>query len=223
MWKLTSRNGFRAPYQASAETFLDVTCPAIGWRSQPEACTIKTQLPVRAKARWLPRGTLYPNTPMLAPKPSPSVTPKGLDPPPARDCTDVSLTYPDWFLHDFTYVQPTVANDPETASLNFSLTSRATGVRVHCYWGKAVGVTGRDHKVGDYFMWPGCDPEGTEPDPFRSQTVYTMGYNRDSRTLSVRQEWVCGDTSGRYLYAHVHTPSSRPSASYPNWNPIELN
>jgi len=204
-------------YQARAETFLDVTCPSSGLRSKPETCTIKTQLPVRIKAQWLPRGTFYPNTSRLAQTPSPRITSKGLDPRPARDCTDVSFAYPDWFLHDFTYAYPTMADDPETARLNYSITSRATGVRVHCYWGKAFGVTYRDERVGDYYMWPSCDPEGREPDSFQSQTVYTMGYNRDARTLRVQQDWVCGDTSGRYSTKFAAEPKFQTGiGNFPN-------
>ncbi|KAK0644442.1 hypothetical protein B0T16DRAFT_392794 [Cercophora newfieldiana] len=217
-WYCDIVNGsYPEAYQARAEISLDLTCPSSGLRSKPETCTIKTQLPVRIKAQWLPRGTSYPNTPKLAQRPSPSVTPKGLDPPPARDCTDVSFAYPDWYLHDFTYVYPTVANDPETARLNFTISSRVTGARVRCYWGKAFGVTYRDLKVGDYYMWPSCDPEATGADPFQSQTVYTMGYNRDSRTLKVEQEWICGDTSGRYSTKFAAEPKFQAGVgNFPN-------
>ena len=189
---------FRQAYQARAETALDVRCLPYGLRSRPENCTINTPLPVRVKAQWIPRGETYPNAQRLVPKPTTAIIPSGLNPPPIRDCTDISFAYPDWYLHDFTYVQPTVANDPETANLTYSVTSRATGVRVHCFWGKAYNVTWRDQHVGDYYMWPSCDPDNTGPDPMNSQTVYTMGYNRDARTLKIQQEWVCGDTAGKY-------------------------
>jgi len=151
---------------------------------------------VTVKALWIPRGTLFPGTHHLEPRPT-TLRPitKGVSPPPARDCSDVSLSYIYWTVHDFVYKEGEAGDnlaEKATASFNASLTSRTTGVRVRCQWGAGVGIT----EYSDGNMVPECVPEG--PDPLHSDSVFRLRFNATAKTLSVEQRWVCGDVAGTY-------------------------
>lgn len=181
----------RESYQARADVFLDIKCPETGKRDSAVPCNV-TQ-PATVKAQWIPRGTLFPGTHHLEPRPIATPVNKGINPPPSRDCTGVSFAYLYWTIHDFAYQEPTSWDNPAaTASLNTSLTSRATGVRVRCQWGAGVGVA----EYSNNTMVPVCAPEG--PDPFHSGSVFLMRFNAAAKTLSVEQHWMCGDTAGTY-------------------------
>ncbi|KAK3342066.1 hypothetical protein B0T25DRAFT_358152 [Lasiosphaeria hispida] len=182
-------------YQARADILWDIACPGTGKRDTAVSCNI-TQ-PVTTKAQWIPRGVLFPGTPRLEHRPTAPPTTRGIDPPPSRDCTDVSFAYPDWTLNDFAYKQPISWDNPAaTASLNLSLTSRATGSRVRCRWGADVGVTKTWVVVSDYTMIPVCTPEA--PDPLHSNGVFLIRFNAAKKVFYLEQNWVCGDTAGTY-------------------------
>jgi len=188
----------REVYQSRAEFKLNVTCPAEvqqdGLDTVP--CNVTTELPVRATAQWTPRGTPYPGTSQIELKPISGDARRGLNPTPSRDCTDLSLTYPDWTLHDFTYTK-FVSNDPRTAKVDLNLTSRATGIRVRCRWGSDVGVYDT-WVIGDYMLEPACVQD--EADTLRSNSTFLIRFNRATRAFTIRQSWVCGDVSGAASY-----------------------
>jgi len=110
----------------------------------PYACNITT-LPSYA-ANFTQSLSLTANvTGALVPRPLVPVPEERSDPPPARDCTDMSLTYPDWTIEgDMVYV-PSPSRAPiNQTTLNFTITSRATGVSHFCRWG------GRNVEVQNY-------------------------------------------------------------------------
>jgi len=181
----------RESYHARADVFLDIKCPETGKRGSTVPCSV-TQ-PAMVKAQWIPRGTLFPGTHHLEPRPTlPPVT-GGISPPPSRDCSDVSFTYLYWTIHDFTYQDPRSWDNPAaTASLNISLTSRVTGVCVRCQWGQGVGVA----EYSNNTMIPVCAPE--VPDPLHSDSTFLLRFNTVAKTVSIEQRWVCGGTAGTY-------------------------
>jgi len=146
---------------------------------------------------WIPRGTPHPGTRKLESRPYSPPTSKGISPPPARDCTDMSLTFPDWTLHDLVYKRPTTS-DKTAASLNLSLTSRATDVRIRCQWGVGINVTESWDTTNEQVIVPACKPESDAPDPLHSNSTFQLWYRTVSGTLYIRQDWTCGDTAGAY-------------------------
>ncbi|KAK0726001.1 hypothetical protein B0H67DRAFT_551424 [Lasiosphaeris hirsuta] len=199
-------------FQARADIFLDVVCPGVGTRDTAVSCNITSQ-PVTIKAQWIPRGTLFPGTPRLERRPTTPPTSRGIDPPPSRDCTDVSFTYPDWTLNDFTYKQPVSWDNPAaTASLNLSLTSRATGSRVRCRWGADAGVTEWWPIVSDFTMIPLCTAE--VPDPLHSNGVFLVRFNTVGKMLHLEQSWE--------LTAHLRRTNFTAQSSTPDLYEISV-
>ena len=188
----------REVYQAHVDFFADTACPAVGRKSTPAFCNVTTPLPAIVKPLWVPPGSPYPGTPRLAPHLSAAPTSRGISPPPSRDCTDVSFTYPDWTIHDFTYKEPASPDNPTTASLDMSLTSRATGVRVRCRWGAEYNVTERWAVVVDYIIIPVCAPEDKTSDPLNSNSTFALRHDTVNKMLYIQQDWVCGDVAGTY-------------------------
>ena len=206
--ELTSR---REAYQARADVFLDIVCPGVGKRDTAVPCYITSQ-PLMIKTQWIPRGTLFPGTQQLEHRPTPPPATRGINPPTSRDCTDVSFAYPDWTLNDFTYRQPISWDNPAaTASLNLSLTSRATGLRVRCRWGADVGITENWAVVSEYTMIPMCTPE--TPDPLHSNSAFSMRFNAVGKLLYLERSWMCGDTAG--TYSCVTQPSTQTNPNFP--------
>ena len=98
--------------------------------------------------------------------------------------TNVSFAYPDWALNDFTYKQPIGKNsngDPDmSASLNLSLTSRATGARVRCRWGDDVSFTPSLGTITEFTLITSCV---VEADPLHSSSFFDIQFNPSQRFL----------------------------------------
>ena len=160
---------------------------------------MSTPLPVTVNAKWtlptLPSNRLVPRPT----RPSDTNTSRGLDPAPAEDCTDISFTHPDWVLDDIFYIpgpKPTKP-DVKTTSLNFTVASRATGAQAHCRWEGAL----KDHMFssdrGVMVLVCSSSPQNIS-NAFRSRDNFTADYYMDGRELTLRQDWTCGDTQGKY-------------------------
>ncbi|KAK0618915.1 hypothetical protein B0T14DRAFT_584163 [Immersiella caudata] len=186
------------PYQAHAEVSVDVTCPQVGSRNSAAPCNV-TQKVASAKAQWVPRGTLFPGTKQLERRSTTPPSNKGIDPPPSRDCSDVSLSYPDWTIQELTYKEPeSWSNATATASFNMSLTHRPTGVRMRCQWGADVGVTEIWTAVSTLVMVTLCKTEGA--DSLNSSSSLKAIFDTSAKELSLEQRWKCGDAAGLPLY-----------------------
>jgi len=149
------------------------------------------------KAQWTPGGTLFPGTHHLERRPTTPPQAKAISPPPPQDCTELSFSYPDWTVHDLTYVQPVSwDNAAATASFNTSISHRPTGVRWRCQWGAEAGVTERWAFVSEYYMLPVCKIEGV--DPLNSNSSLLVRFNANTKSITVDQSWRCGDTAGTY-------------------------
>ncbi|KAK3389844.1 hypothetical protein B0H63DRAFT_519079 [Podospora didyma] len=186
-WYCPSKNAsYPLLYQASADPglLLEAHCPAnVTDDGIKHACNVTTPLPAAVTAKWRPP-TRPTGKAELIPRPdSPYVSQGGLNPPPAEDCSDMSLTHPDWTVEDAVYT---------TGNLKFSLTSRATKVRAVCQ-------TDISNSTAAALKLSCSQPGGgfTE-DQYRSQPVFTVEYKTDNKSLSIRHDWVCGDTGGKY-------------------------
>ncbi|KAK3381155.1 hypothetical protein B0H63DRAFT_560892 [Podospora didyma] len=200
-WYCDPRDGrYPEVYQSRAQIFLNITCPDKPGNHTPTVpCIVATQQPLAVKAQWLPRGTTYPGMPQLIPHPSerPSQNTTGLDPPPSADCTDVSFTYPDWTMHSLEYRPPPAGGDSKNSSLDISLSSRVTGIRLRCRWGPEVGVF-ETWAAGDYYIIPACVPVSGTDVLGNSRSTMQVLYNRVTKELWMRHDWTCGDTKGTY-------------------------
>lgn len=183
-WYCDIRNmSYPQAYQSRVEVFFNVTCPDRDTAQVDQPCDVSaTQLPVIVKAEWQPTGPLR-GTPRLVPRSSPPAPIMvGLNPPPDKDCTDISLTHPDWELSDFFYV-------PQAAQLSLTLSSRPTGARVSCQFGGENTIV--DNESFDLV----CSPE---PDQFASRSQFTVKYAGMNQELYIQEDWVCGDIHGLY-------------------------
>jgi hypothetical protein len=164
------------------------------------ACEITTPLPLTTPARWTP--PTYPAAPaQLVPRPSPPYVSQGMNPPPERDCTDMSLTHPDWTIDDAVYVPGPSSNDVSDTNFSLKLTSRATSVRVLCQFGGNATGTG-----AATVMRLSCSQAGlnqSAPDLFRSQPVFALEYRPNEKSIRIQHDWVCGDTEGKHVYVFV--------------------
>ncbi|KAM7187579.1 hypothetical protein V8F33_011135 [Rhypophila sp. PSN 637] len=177
LWMCGQENGsYPLVFQASASPQLNVSCPAVTEDGAIYACNITTSLPLITEAEWTPP-TLPSGSAKLVPRPDPPYVPQGLDPPPEQDCTDMSLTHPDW----------TVEMTSETSSLNLTITSRATKVQVAC---QSNSSTGGVTKLSCLLM-SGLDPFGSRP-------TFTVEYTPETKSLRIQHDWVCGDSRGTY-------------------------
>jgi hypothetical protein len=184
-------------YQARVDAFFNVTCPDMGKGDALYPCNITGDFPVVLKSQWQPRGIL-PGTPQLNPQPSPpAVVVKGINPPPQEDCTEMSLSYPDWLLQDFVYVPSELSKtDPQSARMSFLLTSRAIDYQVSCQLAEG---TRNPLDYPDIICSNKAIPN-SRPDRFNSQPVIGGQYDHYSRWLRVEQNWTCGDVMGRHSY-----------------------
>ncbi|KAK5655527.1 hypothetical protein OQA88_5458 [Cercophora sp. LCS_1] len=178
-------------YKAYAGTSFNGSCPKRNATDVPYVCNITT-LPSYA-ANFTQSASLN-VTEILEPRPLTPTPEERVDPPPARDCTDVSLTYPDWTIEgDTIYVpSPSRALINQT-TLNFTLASRATGISHFCRWG------GRNLEVGRYSdeLQMVCSaPPGSAYDA--SGTAFRVIFGYSNRELSIAQNWTCGNTKGDY-------------------------
>ncbi|KAK3370376.1 hypothetical protein B0H63DRAFT_552312 [Podospora didyma] len=110
-----------------------------------------------------------------------------------RDCADMSLTHPDWVVENGTiYVPGPSWGLINQTTLNFTLTSRATGVQHFCRWG------GRNLELvyGDELLMV-CSPLPGAPYD-ASGTSFRVKFGYSNRELNVQQNWTCGDTKGTY-------------------------
>ncbi|KAM7211352.1 hypothetical protein V8F06_013260 [Rhypophila decipiens] len=177
LWMCGQENGsYPLVFQASASPQLNVSCPAVTEDGAIYACNITTSLPLITEAKWTPP-TLPSGSAKLVPRPDPPYVPQGLDPPPEQDCTDMSLTHPDW----------TVEMTSEASSLNLTITSRATKVQVAC---QSNSSTGGVTKLSCLLM-SGLDPFGSRP-------TFTVEYTPETKSLRIQHDWVCGDSRGTY-------------------------
>ena len=177
-------------YQSKVEVFFNVTCPDRGTSHIDYPCDVSTHLPVIVNAQWQPTGAL-PGTPQLVPRPSPPVpATDGLDPPPDKDCTEISFAHPDWQLSDFSYTAETAYWEYETARLNLTLSSRATGTDVLCQFG------GENTDVDGDQLIPVCSSENQQ---LESYSLFTLRFRGRDRWLYIQQDWVCGDVQGLRL------------------------
>lgn len=195
-WYCDIANGsYPQVYQSRLEFFLHVTCPLSGKADHPSTCLVSTPIPLHiANSQWQPTGAL-PGTSQLVPKITAPVLPsRGLSPPPSKDCSDMSLTHPDWEMSGFSFTPPHLPYQYETANLSLTLKSRASGARVVCRFGGENMAMDRDWQ--DVYL-PACTPEPAQQADYRSK--FTVGFNLyGSNALAIREEWVCGDTAGRY-------------------------
>jgi hypothetical protein len=184
-WYCDIRNGsYPEVYQSRVDLFLNVTCPAQGNKTVEYPCVVSNGIPLAIKSQWQPTGIL-PDTPRLIARPNPPMkSPKGLDPPPPKDCTDISFTHPDWELSDFFYVPTTTGGVYETGRLNLSLTSRATGARFTCHF-VAEGA-----KAGQGWPPVACPQQAVGQE---SRSLFTVWFDSGPRELYVQEQWTCGD------------------------------
>lgn len=177
-------------YQSRAEVFFNVTCPDQGIREIDYPCDVATQFPVVVNAQWQPTGSL-PGTPRLRPRPNPQIPiQEGLNPPPKEDCTEMSLTHPEWELSELYYSPETVPWEYTTARLNFSLWSRATGAQVTCrFEGESTNIEGS-------LLIALCSPQSRH---FESRSVFVTRFRGSDKWLYVQEDWVCGDVQGLHL------------------------
>ena len=190
-------------YQSRLEFFLDVTCPLSGKAAHLSTCLVSTTLPLRiGNSQWQPTGAL-PRTSQLIPNITAHVlSGRGLSPPPSHDCSDLSLTHPDWEISDFSFTPPNSQYQYETANLGLTLRSRASGARVVCHFGGEN--LSMDKEWQDVYL-PACTPEPAQQVDYRSN--FTVGFNLyGSNALTIREEWVCGDTAGTYSWVHFLLP-----------------
>jgi len=84
-WYCDTVNGsYPEAYRARADVFLNTDCPAVGKKSSAVACN--TTQPVKVKAQWITRGTLFPGTRQLERRPAVPAKTRGIAPPPSNDC-----------------------------------------------------------------------------------------------------------------------------------------
>lgn len=179
-------------YKAFATTRFNGSCPRRGLTDVPYACNITTA-PSYAS-------TFTPSVPPdqtlaqgLVPHPLAALPEEPFYPPPSRDCTDMSLTYPDWTIEDGAIYVPSPSRAlMNQTTLNFTITSRPTGVQQLCRWG------GRDLELryGDELMMA-CGPLPGAPYD-ASGTLFRVKFTTPNRELEVQQNWTCGSTRGDY-------------------------
>jgi len=189
-WFCDIKNGEIYPqvYQSRADMIVDVTCPFQGTIGVEHFCTISNQLPMTVKSQWQPTGAL-PGTRRLVPRLESGTGSGGLYPPPSRDCTEVSLTHPDWVLSEFTYTPGIDPEKYETAIVTFSLEGRASGTRVTCGYGGKDGTAAE----GELLILA-CSPHQNAS--LESHSRLAVKFHSHDRWLSIQEDWTCGDTKG---------------------------
>ncbi|KAK0619640.1 hypothetical protein B0T14DRAFT_603396 [Immersiella caudata] len=200
-WYCDIKNGsYPEVYQSRASVYLgNFTCPLQGQRSVDYPCNVSSTSPITVKGEWYGRGAL-PRTPQLAPRPSPPPPPaRGLSPPPAKDCTELSLTHPEWGLNSFSALPAIRPGEERTARVNLTITSRASGVRAECKFDE-----NSKNDLGTLYL--DCTLRPSNPE---SRSKFTILYYETFRRLSIEEEWVCGDTNGQY--SSTFTARSNPA------------
>jgi len=173
-------------YQASAHLDLGFTCPEPKVNLEEHACNVTTALPATLHANWTTPDTptakqLFPHLLALPARP------KGMKPPPARDCTDMSLTYPEYIIDDAQH-----GRSENQSTLNLNLTSRATGMTVTCSGNIAQAKSSVDLSCT---MLTNTD-SGSEtlPDDSKLHVKYDLSKTK----LEIFHSWTCGDTIGQF-------------------------
>ncbi|KAK3348678.1 hypothetical protein B0T25DRAFT_608834 [Lasiosphaeria hispida] len=168
------------------------SCPLRQAANTPYVCNATTTpgMTSRLTPRWLSN-----HTEPLVPHPLTSPPEERVELPPPRDCTDMSLTYPDWVIEEgATYVPSLPKTSINTTTLNFTITSRPTGTQHFCFWG---GNNTEIIPQNMDLMVLRCRPlSGAPLDP--SSSWFGVGFWSKSRELLVEQSWSCGDTRGTF-------------------------
>lgn len=167
------------------------SCPSQQTPNTTYACDVTTSPGMTSSLtpKWLRN-----QTESLIPHPLTSPAEERVDLPPTRDCTDMSLTYPDWVVDNAIYVPNLPKTSINTTMLNFTITSRATGAQQFCSWGGNNTEVIRENMD---LMPLRCRPlPGALEDP--SQSSFGAGFWSKSRELLVRQSWICGNIGGTY-------------------------
>ncbi|KAK5655144.1 hypothetical protein OQA88_6043 [Cercophora sp. LCS_1] len=210
-WYCDTNGPYPQVYQSHVEITLNVTCPASGRADVASPCVVSNALAPDIKAQWQPTGPL-PGTPRLDPKPTASVpAARGLSPPPARDCTDISFTHPDWDMSGFSFIQQEDQWEYRKAKLNVTLHSRASGARYFCRFGDDIVETVDGEMVALCTPLPDGSPN--------TSLKLTVHYLWQSRALIISEDWVCGDIDGRYSTnftgtAYINVPTYHNSVSF---------
>ena len=192
-------------YQAGLSADFNASCPLREAANLAYACTVVTAPSIKTAytPKWSPNQTepLVPRPLEATPEERPNLAP-------ARDCTDMSLTHPDWVVEDGAiYVPNLPGTNLTTSTLNFTIASRPTGVQYFCFFG---GNNTNVVNTGFEYLQLLCrQPPGSAPDP--SRTSLAARFRPVNRQLSVSQAWICGDPEGSYLCVvstHPLTPDT---------------
>jgi hypothetical protein len=186
----------RVLHQIFAETKFRVSCSGEK-AARNLSCNITTPGPLTAPARWVPP---TPPSKPLVPRPQPQPQPEDLHLPnngtlqTPQNCSDISFTHPDWVVNNFEF-HSHGSGGTDIVNLNISLTSRPTGVRALCQWESGTAITANGESL---LLSCSVDPANI---PDGSDSRFKALFNLSEKSLSVQQEWVCGDLSGgSYLY-----------------------
>jgi hypothetical protein len=104
----------------------------------------------------------------------------------------MSFTYADWIIGNSVYVPNSPNADFKTSTLNLTIESRATGTRAFCHWGGDGAVLG----AAPDSMILLCSQD--VPDRSGNNSVFSIEFRADQKLLSIQQDWICGDSQGKY-------------------------
>ncbi|KAK0648008.1 hypothetical protein B0T16DRAFT_455514 [Cercophora newfieldiana] len=180
-----ANGGLRDNEVRGTPTRFNGSCPPQGTTNTPYVCNITTSPAVNST---LTRPLFSGKTNPLLPHPVSAPIEDRPQLVPTQDCTTMSLSYPNWVVESTTYVPSQPKASVNTTIFNVTITSRATGATNFCSWAGSN-------------QWLTCSPPpGATQDP--SQTLFQAHFNFDSRELSIRQNWTCGDAEGSYSRAY---------------------
>ncbi|KAK3323091.1 hypothetical protein B0H66DRAFT_621269 [Apodospora peruviana] len=176
--------GSDASYPEVAQSRVDIVLDTKFQKNRDNTktfCPISTsQLPLTVTGQWQPRGSVSAQAKRLQPRPT-FPDNRGFDSPPSKDCTELSLTYPDWSLSDLV---------DDSRSLTFTLAGRSSGSVIRC----SVQTLSTDEVVAAT-----CSPQDSNSQATRgigSRSNLTVTFRPGDRGFFIQEDWTCGDTKG---------------------------
>jgi len=184
-WYCPFSNVYPTYFQATGGAEVTIGCP-VGKEGSDMAtsqCDVLTSSPIKIDAKWIPPGPAKMER-QLIPHPDPLPTPL-LGPAPSKECTELSVSHPDWTVEDLVYV-------PDSdSSLMVTLNSRALeGLRFVC---QSSGKTAAQSAIT-----LSCTRDAGQTDAFNSSSVFSLEYNPGAKNLRIQRDCLCGDTKGTF-------------------------
>jgi hypothetical protein len=184
----------RIMYESEASTPLTATCPESGDRDTTYSCNITSKQPIILETSWYPAV----HSKSLEPHPTPE-RPIPSTQMPSKDCTAASFAAPAWVIEHFNFTRMINRSDRLGAKdLNFTLTNRATDIRLFC-----VPATNQPAGSDGSTVNLNCTRELAElaEDPYNSNsTLKLINFMPFSRQISIIQTWRCGNSASGEWY-----------------------